>query len=150
IPTPRERTPQLRWWWRTVTRKLPQWNSNSTASSIQSSTQRITSSTISTTSRTQLTPTSTPQHPPAPPTQLLRLPVCRAAYTAHLSAPQAHSEISIVPDFSRYSPPPEGSNFTSEMSQNTKNIRLLSLDGGGVRGLASLIILQNVFHVLNS
>jgi patatin-like phospholipase/acyl hydrolase len=36
------------------------------------------------------------------------------------------------------------------MSQPRNNIKLLSLDGGGVRGLASLLILQRIFHVLNS
>jgi patatin-like phospholipase/acyl hydrolase len=35
------------------------------------------------------------------------------------------------------------------MAANIDNVRVLSLDGGGVRGLASLIILQRIFHVLN-
>jgi patatin-like phospholipase/acyl hydrolase len=35
------------------------------------------------------------------------------------------------------------------MAKTTKNLRLLSLDGGGVRGLSSLLILRRIFHVLD-
>jgi len=35
------------------------------------------------------------------------------------------------------------------MATSIKNLRLLSLDGGGIRGLSTLLILQRIFYVLD-